>query len=77
MNAHRKFGFGNLRPVLTGNSEEAEPFQTISQNRAGESIGFIFVLHDNDTKNVTHRAKLPRAHEESVENDYIWGVFDI
>ncbi|KAJ7843247.1 hypothetical protein B0H14DRAFT_3689910 [Mycena olivaceomarginata] len=49
-NAHRKFGFGNLRPALTRNSEEAEPFQTISQNRAGESIGFIFVLHDNDTK---------------------------
>ncbi|KAJ7898185.1 hypothetical protein B0H14DRAFT_2557226 [Mycena olivaceomarginata] len=74
MNVHRKFGFGNLRPALTRNSEEAEPFQTISQNRAGKSIGFIFVLHDNDTKNVTYRAKLPRVHEESVENDYIWGT---
>jgi hypothetical protein len=69
VHAHRKFGFGNLRPALASNSEEAELFQTIIHTRGGEPIGFIIDLHDNDTKNVAYSAKLPRAHEESVEND--------
>jgi hypothetical protein len=77
MSTHRKFGFGNLRSALTSNSEEAELFLTISQNRGGESIGFIIDLHDNGTKNIIYTAKLPRVHEESIKNDYFWQIFDI
>ncbi|KAJ7813116.1 hypothetical protein B0H14DRAFT_2605238 [Mycena olivaceomarginata] len=31
----------------------------------------------NGTKNIIYTAKLPRIHEESVENDYLWRIFDI
>jgi hypothetical protein len=60
--------FSNLRPAIASNSEEAEFFQTNSHTRGGEPMVFLIDLHDNDTKNVAYRAKLPRAHEESVEN---------
>jgi hypothetical protein len=77
VNAHRKFGSGNLRPALTSNSEEAELLKTIIQTRGGESIGFLIELHDSETQNVASRAKLPRTHEDSVENEYFWEILDI
>jgi hypothetical protein len=60
MHILRKLAFGNLCPAIASNSE-AEFFQTISHTRGGESIGFLIDLHDNDTKNVAYRAKLPCA----------------
>jgi hypothetical protein len=59
--------YGNLRPALASNSEEAEFFQTINHTREGGSIGLLIDLHDNNHTNIGYRAKLARAHEEIAE----------
>lgn len=77
MRAHRKFTFGNLRPALASNSEETEFLETIGHIRRGESIGFLIDLHDINNTNIRYTAKFARAHEETVEINPLFGLFDI
>jgi hypothetical protein len=73
----RSLGFGNLRPVLGSNSEETEFFRIMNHTRGGKSIGLLIDLYDNNHRNIGHRAKLARAHKESVENSQLCGMLNI